>query len=146
MLAPAPTRLLTRRPTDASLPTLSRLPRRLTPAPRQPHLPPPVIPDGRKISTSAITAPIVTQPRPGRQRQLEADVHALLSIGQKGVQAADQERPSTAPDRLDTPPTTSIASVVKVSSTDTWLVVIEPSSCTSRPPAKPASAPLITNA
>ena len=29
--------------------------------------------------------------------------------------------PSTAPERLETPPTTSIASVVKVSSTETWL-------------------------
>ena len=54
--------------------------------------------------------------------------------------------PTTAPQRLVTPPITSIASVRNVSSRYTCSVVIEPRKCTSSPPAKPDSAPESANA
>ena len=54
---------------------------------------PPVRPEGRRISTSAMIAARMTSRVPGGQVELEPDdVHALLGLAQERVEAAHRER------------------------------------------------------
>ena len=73
---------------------------------------PPVIPDGRRIRTSAISAPR-KKARP--LRQVEA-ARPVLGLVQERVEPADEQRADDGAPQARAPPTTSIASVRNVRS------------------------------
>ena len=56
------------------------------------------------------------EPRAVGEGQPEADVDPVLGVGEERVERADRERADDRPQRLATPPKTSIASVMKVRS------------------------------
>ncbi len=53
---------------------------------------PPVSPDGRRISTSAMIAPSRTSREPSGSVSRNADVHRVLRVAEERVGAADEER------------------------------------------------------
>src|ERR687897_578951 len=70
---------------------------------------PPVIPDGRSTRISAISAPTTTSRLPSGKAPRSASES-------RESRALTESAPTTAPQRLVIPPTTSIASVRNVSS------------------------------
>ena len=103
---------------------------------------PPVSPRGRKRRISAMTTPSVTRRVPvGTLSSSNPKSSPFSAVSRRELTPLTSRAPTTAPQRLRTPPITSMASVRKVRSRYTCWVVMLPSRCTSRPPANPARAP-----
>src|SRR3954452_13206314 len=82
----------------------------------QPNSRPPVSPDGRRMITSAITAPIVTSRVPAGRVRRKPTCTVFSASPRNELSALIASAPSTAPQRLATPPNTSIARVTNVRS------------------------------
>src|SRR5581483_7274543 len=77
---------------------------------------PPVSPDGRRMSTSAMTAPIVTSRVPFGSVSRKPTCTVFSASPRNELSALIARAPSTAPHRLATPPNTSMARVTNVRS------------------------------
>src|SRR3954453_1459892 len=102
---------------------------------------PPVRPDGRRMSTTAINVPsTITRVPEGRSMCQPRNEVPFSATARYESSALTARAPTTAPHRLVTPPITSIASVMNVRSryTDS---VFSGSRWTYSPPAKPARRP-----
>src|SRR6266576_988980 len=75
----------------------------------QPNSRTPVRPEGRRIRTSAITAPIVTSRVPLGSVRRKPTCTVFSASPRNELSALIESAPSTAPQRLPMPPKTSIA-------------------------------------
>src|SRR6185295_4669642 len=106
---------------------------------------PPVRPEGRTITTSAITALTTTMREPtGRSIVCPRIVIPSSISARTESRALTKSAPTTAPHRLVVPPITSIASVMNVRSRYTASTLIG-MKWMYRPPANPARSPLSAN-
>ena len=88
----------------------------LTPALRSRSSRPPVSPDGRRISIRAISAPSMTSRDPSGRSSVKPTPIPSSAFPSTESRPLTASAPTTAPQRLVIPPTTSIASVRNVSS------------------------------